>query len=281
MGADRMSALLPHELGSSRPPKDGYRGLREAKLQLREASGSETGAEGSTLAGYFAVFDTPTEIDSNYEGHFIESIAPGAFKKTFQENRANMRVLLNHGAENDLGSKPIGKVRSLREDAHGAAYEVDLFRGIPELVLDGLRSGQYGSSFRFKVIQEDFDTDPPRSAHNPHRIPERVLREARVYEFGPTPFPAYPAASAGLRSLSDRYLEQALAPRRKKVELPRRPVVAADEHPWWELGREDELVAARLRPAWELEREDEEIPYWWLEREEPSWKLQRRERTAK
>jgi hypothetical protein len=38
-------------------------------------------------------------------------------------------------------------------------------------------------------------------------MPERTIREVQLFEFGPVVFPAYPAATAGMRSLTDHYLE--------------------------------------------------------------------------
>ena len=72
-------------------------------------------------------------------------------------------------------------------------------------LLPGLRAGAYGMSFRFKVTREEFDTSAAKSEYNPAGLPERTIREARVFELGPVSFPAYQGAVAGVRSLSDRY----------------------------------------------------------------------------
>ena len=69
----------------------------------------------------------------------------------------------------------------------------------------------YGSSFRFRVVKEDFVKRPARSADNPDAIPERTIREVEVYEFGPVTFPAYIGATAGVRSMTDRYVLSRLA----------------------------------------------------------------------
>lgn len=150
------------------------------------------------LFGHFAVFDTPTEIDSMFEGHFIERIAPGAFKKTFRE--LSPRVLFQHGKDPYLGDKVLGTPDPLREDEIGAPYNVPLFRGLPELLLDGIRAGEYGASFRFRVLREQWDENPDPSDDNPDGLPERMLKEVQVPEFGPVTFPAYASATAGLRS---------------------------------------------------------------------------------
>src|SRR5207247_9184891 len=98
----------------------------------------------------------------------------------------------------------------LREDELGAAYEVPLLdTSYNRDLLEGLRAGAYGSSFRFKVQREDFNQKPARSTYNPKALPERTIREAKVMEFGPVTFPAYEGATAGVRSLTDWWLEPA------------------------------------------------------------------------
>lgn len=74
--------------------------------------------------------------------------------------------------------------------------------------MDGLKDGAYGSSFRFKVMKEDVDKNPDASDVNPGRLPERTITEVRLMEFGPVTFPAYEGATAGVRSLTDRFRPQ-------------------------------------------------------------------------
>lgn len=180
-----------------RPPSDGYRAISSPPVLREEAD------QAPRLVGHFARFNTFNEIDSIVEGRFLERITPGAFKKTFAENGANIRMLLNHGKDPEVGDKPIGAPRSLSEDGIGPAFESELFPSVPPLVLDGLRAGQYGVSYRFSVVREDWDPKPKRSDVNPHALPERTIREARVFEFGPTPFPADRGADIAVRSLTD------------------------------------------------------------------------------
>jgi HK97 family phage prohead protease len=157
--------------------------------------------DGRTLFGHFSVFNRWTEIDSWIEGHFMERIAPGAFKKTFREKTP--KVLFQHGMDPQIADQPIASVRELREDDEGAYYEARLFDGVPPLVLEGLRAGEYGASFRFTVMREEWVEDPDPSDGNPHGLRERTIKEARVAEFGPVTFPAYEEATAGVRSLTD------------------------------------------------------------------------------
>ena len=178
--------------------------FQEPAGDLFELRAEEGANEMPTLAGHFAVFDTWTEINSAFEGRFLERIAPGAFDKTFKENRSNMKVLFNHGKHPTVGEMVLGPVRELRSEERGAYYEVPLYdTSYNRDLLPGLADNQYGSSFRFRVIQEDFDHRAEESEHNPEGLPERTIKEARVMEFGPVTFPAYADATAGLRSATD------------------------------------------------------------------------------
>jgi HK97 family phage prohead protease len=161
--------------------------------------------EGRTLTGHFAVFNRFTEINSWFEGRFLERIAPGAFLRTMVQDRGQMRILLNHGRDPALGSKPIAAIATLREDDFGAYYEAPLFDSVDALVVEGLRAGQYGASFRFQVLREEIVQEPDASDYNPTALPERTIKEAKVAEFGPVTWGAYSEATAGLRSLTDWY----------------------------------------------------------------------------
>lgn len=179
-----------------------FRALAEAP-QLRAA------AEGGmpTLAIRFAVFNQWTEIDSIFEGRFLEQLAPGTFAKTIQENQARMRVLFQHGKDPQIGNKPLGPIRDLAEDGEGAAANVPLLdTSYNRDLIPGLEAGLYGASFRFRVTREDVDNAPERSQFNPDGIPERTIREVQLQEFGPVTFGAYAGASSGLRSVTDEFI---------------------------------------------------------------------------
>ncbi len=165
-----------------------------------------------TMEGHFSAFDNWYEINSSFEGNFMERISPGAFKKTFNDDAGKKRagdkikVLLEHGHDPTVADKPLGVPRSLSEDGQGAAYEVPLLDTsyVRDLV-PALEAGAYGSSFRFKVLHDEWNDEPERSDYNPNGIPERTIKEVRVAEFGPTMYPANGEATAGLRSTTDEY----------------------------------------------------------------------------
>lgn len=155
------------------------------------------------LFGHFARFNEWVEIESWFEGNFLERIAMGAFLRTFANDRPRMRVLFQHGRDPQIGDKPLGPIQTLEEDGLGARYEAPLLEtSYNDDLLPGLRAGVYGASFRFRLMREEWVEEPGTSARNPKGLPERTVTEAQVYEFGPVTFPAYLNATAGVRSRS-------------------------------------------------------------------------------
>lgn len=167
--------------------------------------------DGRTLHGHFSVFNTWTEIQSRYEGRFLERVAPGAFTDAFADPK-NLRVLYEHGADPSIGNKPIAAPTVLRQDEFGAYYEAEMFdASYSNDLLPALRAGQLGASFRFRVTDEEYDDTPKRSDHNPEGIPERTIRGVSLYEFGPCTWGAYPDATAGVRSGTDLFIDRLLS----------------------------------------------------------------------
>jgi HK97 family phage prohead protease len=161
-----------------------------------------------TLYGYMLRFNEWTEIDSLFEGHFLERIVPGAAKKTLAESLRSIRILYNHGRDPSVGQKPL-TAPDLREDTKGVLYEGTMFDAdyCRELV-PALESGQLGSSIKFRALAEEWNEEPGESDHNPRGIPERSIKEIQLYEGGPVTFPAYDGATAGVRSLTDLYIAE-------------------------------------------------------------------------
>ena len=201
----------------ARPPRDElYRMLRPGiEVRAADPEGDEEEGRGLILSGHFARFDEWTEIDSFWEGRFMERIHPGAFRKTFREQEP--KVLFNHGHDPTMGNRVLGPIEVLREDEEGAYYEVRLLDGIPDLIVEGLREGLYGASFRFRVVREELVQEPKPSDYNPAGIPERTIREAQVFEFGPVTFPAYDGATASARSITDSITLSRLAQAREPL----------------------------------------------------------------
>lgn len=200
------------------PRSDLVRGYKSG-LQMRSAD-----AEGAppTLFGHFSVFDTWTEINSVFEGRFLERVAPGAFAKTIRESRSQIKVLYDHGHDPQLGNKPLGPLTDLREDEAGGYYEVPLIDTAynRDFVIPAIEAGLLGASFRFAVVRDEWDDKPERSAFNPDGLPERTLKEVRLYELGPVTFGAYPEATAKVRSLTDHYHDLRTSPGRAALGHP-------------------------------------------------------------
>ncbi len=166
--------------------------------------------DGLTLSGYAAVFSQPTRIDS-WEGTFNEDIRAGAFKKTIRERGVVLQF--EHGRHPLIGSLPIGRIDTLREDDQGLYVEARLTDNwVTQPVRDAISDGAIdGMSFRFEVVREEWRdakgvklTDPAeiqRLLWEPgDRGPlQRTLVEVRLFELGPVVFPAYDGTSVGVR----------------------------------------------------------------------------------
>jgi HK97 family phage prohead protease len=144
------------------PPRENLIRAVMPAVEYRDAPSE--GDAGPVLFGHFARFNEWTEIRSAWEGNFMERFVPRAFTKTLSERGNNLKVLFQHGQDPEVGDKPIAAINSVREDDEGAFYEARLFDGLPPLVLDGLRAGQYGASFRFSVVREEINDSPERSS---------------------------------------------------------------------------------------------------------------------
>lgn len=85
------------------------------------------------------------------------------------------------------------------QDDRGAYFEVPLLdSSYNRDLIPALERGLYGSSFRFRVMRVSIDERSARSSYNPEALPERTLREVKLFKLGPGTFPAYAGATAGL-----------------------------------------------------------------------------------
>ncbi len=157
--------------------------------------------DGNTLVGYPIVFNEWTEI-SGWEGNFLERVAPTAANKTLEERGDKVKVLFNHGFDPSIGDKPLGKPAVMEPRDFGLWTETPLAdtsynKDIRELLSVGAIDGM---SFRFSIIRDEWDDEPEPHTDNPKGLPERTIKEFRLYEFGPVTFPAYEATTAGVRA---------------------------------------------------------------------------------
>ena len=191
------------------------------RAEPEDVTDGQATVQQTLLTGHFCVWDTWTEISSWYEGEFLERIARGAATKTLAEGLGAVKVQYDHGCDDYIGSAPLGPIDRCEEDKIGVLYEVPLLdtdynrdRVLPLLqgrLMNGdTRGSLLGASFRFKVMADSWVEEPGVSAHNPKGLPERTITEFKLFEFGPVVFPAYgeATATAGMRSLTDHYLER-------------------------------------------------------------------------
>ena len=171
-------------------PRDDL--TRSVPFHLERA---DENADGLTLEGYAAVFDSPTRIDS-WEGFFDEVIARGAFAKTIKERKPVIQF--DHGQHPLVGSIPLGSIDVLREDDHGLYVRARLHDNwLVQPVRDAIASGSVdGMSFRFSVVKEQVDESPD--------VPLRTVQEVKLYEVGPVVFPAYESTSVGVRAVAQQ-----------------------------------------------------------------------------
>ena len=210
-GIDKAAARrhLERHQGASKntkaAPTEGLYRMVCMAPELRERQGSDDNL--GVLRGHFVVFNEWTEINSLWEGRFMERFDPHSMDATFSEDRDSMRVLFQHGRDPQIGDKPLGPIDVLEAQRKGGYYEVPLLdTQYNRELLPGLKAGLYGASFRFGVEAENWDKKPGKSRHNPQGIPERTVMVARTAEFGPVTFPAYKKATAGVRSITDRFM---------------------------------------------------------------------------
>jgi len=148
-------------------------------LDLRQAD------NGTTLYGYAALFDSPSEPMP-----FIEYVKRGAFSKTLNDG-ADVRLLIDHEGV-PLARTKSGTMR-LVEDERGLAVEADLDPMNPDAarVISAMKRGDLSQmSFAFRTIKDQFSDD---------RM-VRELREVQLYDVSVVTFPAYEQTVAEIRS---------------------------------------------------------------------------------
>jgi hypothetical protein len=220
---------------TTRPPRDDL--VRAQPAGVEHARRRRAGGM-PTLFGHFAVFNRWTEIDSFWEGHFLERIASRRVQEDVPRAAAEGALPARHG--------PAGRRQAVRrapetlsEDDQGAYYEVPLLDTSYNRDLDpGLRPACTARAFRFSVMREEWVDEPgvserqpegpagahaqggPRQRVRARHLPglrgrdrRRAVADRRVHHR-----PRRPPARAPARLLD--YLESATAPQRR---FPRHP----------------------------------------------------------
>lgn len=177
--------------------------MTKARADGEPVDGGQADDAGDVMTVEFSRFDTWYEIDSWWEGRFLERTATGAFKRTIKALGAGgVKVFFNHGRDLQIGQKALGVANVLEERETSPYMEVPLLdTSYNRDLIPGLRAGAYGSSFMFEVVREDWNHDPGVADHNPEGLPERTIKEVKLFEAGPVTWPANPDATAGMRSV--------------------------------------------------------------------------------
>lgn len=143
--------------------------------------------DGTTLAGYIAVFDSPSE-DMGY----TEILSPGCFTRSLQSG-SDVVALINHDDNAPVGRTSAGTLQ-LTQDDKGLAYTIQLPNTTrANDMKESIQRGDLkGCSFGFICTKEEWDD----------KTITRTITDVDLIEVsvGVT-FPAYPDTSSQLRNL--------------------------------------------------------------------------------
>ena len=134
------------------------------KIQIR--------ANSVTIEGYVNAVERASKPLFSRFGQFIEKICAGAFGRALERND-NVRILLNHNANRDLGGTKTGELE-LTEDnigLHARATITD-----PQVIKDARNGDLVGWSFGFTDRAVDVLQD------NETGLPFRMVKDLDLYE---------------------------------------------------------------------------------------------------
>lgn len=181
--------------------------LTIAEVEIREADGKPP-----LIRGYAAVFDR----ESQDLGGFREIVKPGAFRASL-DAKDDVIATIDHEPSRLLGRRASGTL-DLIEDERGLRFEVQPpdTTYARDLAASMRRGDIKGASFGFIVNR---DGQQWLTTRDGQRV--RELRSVRLLDVAVVGNPAYPDASAAVRSLDQlRRQEQAqLATARARLRL--------------------------------------------------------------
>jgi uncharacterized protein len=143
------------------------------------------------IGGYAAVFN---KLSRNLGG-FVEQVAPTAFNDSRGRDWPDVRARYNH--EILLGTTA-ARTLSLSVDSTGLLYEVEPPKSRADILELVERGDVRHSSFAFRTIEDHWDTSD-------QGYPLRTLIKVQLVDVAPVDDPAYPDATAGLRSFAERF----------------------------------------------------------------------------
>jgi uncharacterized protein len=148
---------------------------------------------GSQIGGYAAVFNRFSEN----LGGFVERVQPSFFNKSRGDGWPGVMARYNHEDGMLLGTTGGGTLRLLVDDV-GLDYSVDVPAARADVLELVARGDVRGSSFAFRTYQDDWSTTD-------QGFPLRDLISGALVDVAPVNTPAYPDATAGLRSLATKF----------------------------------------------------------------------------
>ena len=161
------------------------RSFNLANVEIREKNDGEFTY---SFSGYASVFDKSYVVRDS-KGTYTETIKPGAFKKTLQE-QDDVRFLINHDGI-PLARSSSGTLK-LEEDDYGLFVEAELDPNNPKVaeVASAMKRGDLNEmSFAFAAVRDDFDGE------------KRDVQEVRLFDVSVVTYPANSYAGATLRGL--------------------------------------------------------------------------------
>ena len=184
-----------------------YRQTRSVSVTFQTRSDES----GPVIAGYFAVFNDPTEL---WPG-CIEQIAPGAFASSLN---GDVRALIDHDTRLVIGRTVVGTL-TLREDGTGLYGEIKINEHDSDamnLYARVQRGDVSQCSFGFDIVAEDYVVSPDGQTCT------WTIRDVKLYEVSVVTFPAYEATSVEARNAdAAASLKSTRLERRKKELLER------------------------------------------------------------
>ena len=151
-----------------------------------------TAADGQRIGGYGAVFD----VLSRNLGGFVEKVGTGAFNRSRADSWPNVVCRYNHDPNMVLGTSASGYLQ-LSTDGVGLDYSVLPPQSRADILELVERRDIRFSSFAFRCAAggDEWSTTD-------QNYPMRVLHDVELVDVAPVLDPAYPDATAGLRSLA-------------------------------------------------------------------------------
>jgi HK97 family phage prohead protease len=140
---------------------------------------SDDNSKDPIIEGYFAVFDSPYQISSNYS----ESIARGAFTETLKD--ADVRALINHDASKVLGRTKAGTLE-LKEDDKGLWGRIHINPNDTEAMnlYERVKRGDVSQcSFGFRIQSQETKV-------NENKV-HWIIKQVKLFEVSACTFPAY------------------------------------------------------------------------------------------